>query len=174
MQKYSVNQHIVNTLLSWITSGEIAIPEIQRPFVWDNTKVHDFIDSLYKGYPVGYIIVWKNPNIKLKDGSLSSGKKILIDGQQRMTALTASLLGHQVIDKNYKKINIKIAFHPIEEKFEVQNFAILKDKSWIPDISEVISGSLLKVVKEYSTNNPETDEEILERNISALVAIPNK
>ncbi|MBQ5487311.1 MAG: DUF262 domain-containing protein [Clostridia bacterium] len=78
-------------MISWIVSGEVAIPEIQRPFVWDTTKVRDLLDSLYNGFPVGYIIVWKNPDVKLRDGSISSGKKILIDGQQRVTALQAAI-----------------------------------------------------------------------------------
>src|SRR5215213_4850100 len=111
-QKYSVNQHLIGTLLSWVISGEIAIPEIQRPFVWDSTKVRDLMDSLYKGFPVGYIIAWKNPNVRLKDGTLSEGKKVLIDGQQRVTALTAALLGQKVVNTDYKKVRIQIAFHP--------------------------------------------------------------
>ena len=78
-------------IISWINSGEIAIPEMQRPFVWEASKVRDLMDSLYKGYPVGYIIIWKNPDVKLKDGTFSNGKKIVIDGQQRITALTAAL-----------------------------------------------------------------------------------
>ena len=85
MQKYSVNQHLIETILAWVNSGEIAIPEIQRPFVWDSSKVRDLMDSLYQGYPIGYVIAWRNPNVKLKDGSLSEGKKVLIDGQQRTT-----------------------------------------------------------------------------------------
>ena len=129
MQKYSVNQHLIETLLSWVKSGEIAIPEIQRPFVWDSIKVRDMMDSLYQGYPIVYVIAWRNPNVRLKDGSMSEGKKILIDGQQRVTALTAAILGEYVIDKTYQRIKIKIAFNPISEKFEVQNPAILKDKT---------------------------------------------
>ncbi len=80
--KYSVNQYPIQTILTWIQTGEIAIPEIQRPFVWDSVKVRDFIDSLFNGYPVGYLIVWRNPDARLKDGSESMGKRILIDGQQ--------------------------------------------------------------------------------------------
>ncbi len=94
--RYSVNHHPVQTILTWIRSGEIAIPEIQRPFVWNATKVRDFIDSLYQGYPVGYLIAWRNPAVRLKDGSTSQGKRILIDGQQRVTALLAALLGERV------------------------------------------------------------------------------
>ena len=59
-QKYSVNQHLIETILTWVKSGEIAIPEIQRPFVWDASKVRDLMDSLYQGFPVGYIIAWRN------------------------------------------------------------------------------------------------------------------
>jgi len=81
-QKYSVNQHLLETVLAWVRSGEIAIPEIQRPFVWDKVKVRDLMNSLYQGYPVGYLIAWRNPDGRLKDGTRSEGKKILINGQQ--------------------------------------------------------------------------------------------
>ena len=135
MAQYEVNNSSIQTLLSWIRSGEIAIPEIQRPFVWDSTKVRDLIDSLYAGFPVGYIIVWKNPDVRLKDGTISSGKKILIDGQQRITALQAAIVGEPVIGSNYRKKRIKIAFHPLEQRFEVANPAIEKDGAWIPDIA---------------------------------------
>ena len=67
IEKYSVNHHPIQTLLTWIELGEIAIPEIQRPFVWDASKVRDLIDSLYEGFPIGYLIAWRNPNVKLKD-----------------------------------------------------------------------------------------------------------
>ena len=83
MSQFDVYSTSVQNIISWIKSGEVAIPEIQRPFVWDSTKVRDLLDSLYKGFPVGYIIVWKNPDVRLKDGTISIGKKILIDGQQR-------------------------------------------------------------------------------------------
>ena len=102
MARYSVNNYTVETLLSNIKSGSIAIPEMQRPFVWDSSKVRDLVDSLYKGLPVGYIIVWQNPDVKLKDGTKSSGKKVLIDGQQRITAMAAAIVGQEVLDDHYK------------------------------------------------------------------------
>jgi len=176
MQKYSVNQHLIETILAWVNSGEIAIPEIQRPFVWDSSKVRDLMDSLYQGYPIGYVIAWRNPNVKLKDGSLSEGKKVLIDGQQRITALTAAILGQYVINKNYQRVKIKIAFNPIEERFEVQNPAILKDKVWLHDITDAFSGkiSLLKLVRDYSALNPEIDEDLIENSFSRLISIVKK
>ena len=174
MQKYSVNQHLIETLLAWVNSGEIAIPEIQRPFVWDSSKVRDLMDSLYQGYPIGYVISWKNPNVRLKDGSLSEGKKILIDGQQRVTALTAAILGQYVINKTYERVKIKIAFHPIDERFEVQNPAILKDKTWFPDISEAINGDLFEIADQYFELNPDVDKKHVRNSFSNLVNIPKK
>lgn len=176
MQKYSVNQQPIQIILAWVKSGEIAIPEIQRPFVWDGAKVRDLMDSLYQGYPVGYVIAWKNPNVRLKDGSLSEGKKILIDGQQRVTALTAAILGEYVVDKTYQRVKIKIAFNPITEKFEVQNPAILKDKMWLHDISEAISGKidLFEIAENYFELNPEVDKKQVRNAFTNLINITNK
>jgi len=176
MQKYSVNQHLIETVLAWVNSGEIAIPEIQRPFVWDSSKVRDLMDSLYQGYPIGYVIAWRNPNVRLKDGSLSEGKKILIDGQQRVTALTAAILGQYVINKTYQRVKIKIAFNPITEKFEVQNPAILKDKTWLHDIAQAINGKtdLFEVADTYFELNPDVDKKHVRNSFSNLINIPKK
>lgn len=174
MQKYAVNQHLIETVLSWVNSGEIAIPEIQRPFVWDTSKVRDLMDSLYQGFPVGYVIAWRNPNVRLKDGSLSEGKKVLIDGQQRVTALTAAILGQYVVNKTYQRVKIKIAFNPIEERFEVQNPAILKDKTWLHDISQAINGDLFETVDNYFELNPDVDKKQVRNAFSNLINIPKK
>ncbi|HMY85189.1 MAG: DUF262 domain-containing protein [Saprospiraceae bacterium] len=174
MQKYAVNQQLIETLLAWVNSGEIAIPEIQRPFVWDSSKVRDLMDSLYQGYPIGYVIAWRNPNVRLKDGSLSEGKKILIDGQQRVTALTAAILGQYVINKTYERVKIKIAFHPIDERFEVQNPAILKDRTWLPDISQAINGDLFEIADQYFELNPDVDKKQVRNAFSNLMNIPKK
>jgi uncharacterized protein with ParB-like and HNH nuclease domain len=175
-QKYAVNQHLIETVLAWVNSGEIAIPEIQRPFVWQATKVRDLMDSLYQGYPIGYLIAWRNPNVRLKDGSTAEGKKILIDGQQRVTALTAAILGQSVVDKQYQRIKIKIAFHPLEERFEVQNPAILKDKAWIPDVAAIISGKgrVSQVVRAYCDANPDVAQEVVEDALENLKEIIKK
>ena len=177
MAQYEVNNSSIQTLLSWIRSGEIAIPEIQRPFVWDSTKVRDLIDSLYAGFPVGYIIVWKNPDVRLKDGTISSGKKILIDGQQRITALQAAIVGEPVIGSNYRKKRIKIAFQPLEQRFEVANPAIEKDVAWIPDIAPLYEAdfSSMGFVIRYCNKNQldESQWDKVETAISKLRQIQN-
>lgn len=161
MAQFDVYSTSVENIIGWIKSGEIAIPEIQRPFVWDATKVRDLLDSLYKGFPVGYIIVWKNPDIRLKDGTLSTGKKILIDGQQRVTSLQAAIAGEMITDATYKKKRIKIAFNPLTEQFEVCNPAIEKDSKWIPDIAAIftVGFNQWNYVNQYCATNGLTGEE---------------
>ena len=160
MARYSVNNYTVETLLSDIKSGNIAIPEMQRPFVWDSSKVRDLVDSLYKGFPVGSIIVWQNPDVKLKDGTKSIGKKVLIDGQQRISAMAAAIVGQEVLDDHYKWKRIAIAFNPLEEKFEVANNAILKSAKWIPDIAPVLEPAFdsFSFVMEYGQKNEIEDQ----------------
>lgn len=174
--KYTVNQHFISTVLAWVKSGEIAIPEIQRPFVWESTKVRDLMDSLYQGYPIGYLIAWQNPTIRLKDGTMARGKKILIDGQQRVTALKTAILGDQVINKDYKRVKIRIAFQPLEGKFEVSNTAIARDPLWIPDIAVIFSGSfsIFEYVEEYCAKNADCDKHSIAKQIENLLNIANK
>jgi hypothetical protein len=133
------------------------------------------LDSLYQGFPVGYLISWKNPKVKLKDGSLSEAKRILIDGQQRVTALMASLLGREVLTKDYDKVRIRIAFHPVEQKIEVSNPSIQKDAPWISDVAMVfaLTTSLLALVQACAAKNPDTTQEDVFRRLESLKGIIN-
>ena len=174
-QRYSITSHPIDTLLTWVKSGEIAIPEIQRPFVWDATKVRNLLDSLYHGYPVGYVISWRNPTIRLKDGTPSAGKRILIDGQQRVTALMAALLGQEVLTKDYQTVRIRIAFHPGEERFEVTNPAIGKDAGWIDDVMKVFDpeADLIDLVERYVERNAGTNRRAVSRVFQKVGKIVN-
>src|ERR1019366_7377151 len=169
-QRYSVTPHPIETILTWVKSGEIAIPEIQRPFVWQATQVRNLLDSLYQGYPVGYLIAWRNPTVKLKDGTPSAGKRILIDGQQRVTALMAAYLGREVLTKDYETVRIRIAFHPQEERFEVANPAIRKDVSWIEDVAEVFAPatSVFQLVTNYCAKNPGVSQDDVFKSLERL------
>lgn len=184
IEKYNPNSLSVSAILGLIESKDIAIPEIQRPFVWKRTQVRDLLDSLYKGYPTGYLIIWKNPDVKLKDGRTSSGKKILIDGQQRVTALMTAIAGIPVTNSNYKKERIKIAFDPFQafsedrdaEIFAVQDNSHLKSKRWIPDIAEVFKSdfSVFSFITSYCKDNPDMSPEELDKIITRLRAIGNR
>lgn len=184
VEKYNPNSLSVSAILGLIASGDIAIPEIQRPFVWKKKQVRDLLDSLYKGYPTGYLIIWKNPNVKLKDGSVSSGKKILIDGQQRVTALMTAIAGIPVVNANYKKERIKIAFNPFEalsddkeaEIFAVQDQSHLRGTRWIPDVAEVFKNdfSVFSFINNYCQKNPDMQPETLDKILTNLRAIGNR
>lgn len=175
-QKYSVGHKTVQQLLSSLQGKELAMPEIQRPFVWDGSKVRDLIDSFYKGFPVGYIVISKSPNVRLKDGTISVGQTMIIDGQQRITALATALLGWKVIDKDYSEKIIKIAFNPITKEFKVCDAAIIKDNTFIPDISVFFTDkiSISDFVKGYCANNPEMDMFECLNIIESVKAIANR
>lgn len=176
MPRYTVNNDTVDDLLSNIKSGTIAIPEMQRPFVWDTSQVRDLMDSLYKGFPVGYIIIWQNPDVKLKDGSIAIGKKVLIDGQQRITAMAAAIVGQEVLDNHYKWKRISIAFNPMDETFEVSNSANQRSSKWIPDIAPVFVHGFdsFSFVMEYCKKNDIPDQmPRINKVINNLLAIQN-
>lgn len=175
--KYTVTQYSVSSVLGYIEAGDIAIPEIQRPFVWKGRQVRDLIDSLYNGYPTGYLIIWQNPDVKLKDGRSAVGKKVLIDGQQRITALMTAIAGHKILTEDYEEKTIRIAFNPIakddEERFAVTTPAHENSSFWISDISEVFKPtfSTRKFINKYLEDNPEADEDVVDQAISQLLGI---
>jgi len=120
--------------------GEIGLPDIQRPFVWPMTQVRDLFDSMYRGFPIGYLLFWENgcSDTHRTIGAAPKQKVarlLIVDGQQKLTSLYAVMKAVPVITKDFKSQRIKIAFHPLSEKFEVSNAAIEKDVEWIPDIS---------------------------------------
>lgn len=179
MEKYSVSQYSVSSVLGFIDAGEIAIPEIQRPFVWKGRQVRDLIDSLYNGYPTGYLIIWQNPDVKLKTGESAVGKKILIDGQQRVTALMTSIGGHKVLNENYELKQIAIAFNPLakddEERFAVRSPAHEKSSFWIPDISVLFASGFdsFSFVLKYVEKNPGVTPQAVNEAITRLTSIKN-
>ncbi len=145
----------LNGLVKYIELGEIALPDIQRPFVWKNAKIRDLFDSMYRGYPVGYLLLWQNG--LADDRAIGVDKKqkpprlVIVDGQQRLTSLYAVVKGVPVVRENYDSEKICIAFNPLEERFEVADAAIRRDKTYIPDISQIWSKGIkiTKVIKEY-------------------------
>lgn len=175
-QNYAVNHYTINNLLTFVQTGMIAIPEIQRPFVWEKDKVTKLIDSLYQGFPVGYIVTWQNPVVRLKDGSTADGKKIIIDGQQRITALRAAILGESVKNRDYADEKITVAYNPITRKFATLNASIKKDPAWIQDISSVLDDSkkISVLLRDYCANNPNADEDEIFDSLDMLRSIKNR
>lgn len=163
----------LGTLVKFIALGEIGLPDIQRPFVWKNAKVRDLFDSMYKGYPVGYLLFWQNG--LADDRTIGTDRKqkpprlVIVDGQQRLTSLYAVVKGVNVVRENYDNEKICIAFNPLEERFEVVDAAIQRNKAYIPDISILWSGDakITKIIREH-TENLKTSREISEDQESII------
>lgn len=157
----------LSKLIDDIEMGDIGLPDIQRPFVWKNAKVRDLFDSMYRGYPVGYLLFWENQvGEKTKLIGTNTHQKIpqllIVDGQQRMTSLYAVMKGIPVIRENYESESIEIAFRPVDGRFEVCDAAIRRDPEYLPNISELFSatasqyqiiGDYLKGLEDYRSKN---------------------
>ena len=173
----------LNSLVKYIELGEIGLPDIQRPFVWKNSKVRDLFDSMYRGYPVGYLLLWQNGLVSNQGIGVEEKQKsprlVIVDGQQRLTSLYAVIRGVPVIRNNYESEKISIAFNPLEERFEVTDAAIRRDKAFIPNISSIWSdgANIFKVasgyLKELRTSHEVSDaeEEAIQNAIHKLQSL---
>src|SRR5688572_18739941 len=127
--------YTLGSLMDAIQMGTIGLPDIQRPFVWKNAKVRNLFDSMYRGFPVGYLLFWENAVDGTKpigtDGKQKVPQMLIVDGQQRLTSLYAVIKGVSVVRENYHSELIEMAFSPILEKFEVVDAAIRRDRSFI-------------------------------------------
>ena len=149
----------LGTLVKYIGLGEIGLPDIQRPFVWKNAKVRDLFDSMYKGYPVGYLLFWQNALADVTrtigtDNKQKPPRLVIVDGQQRLTSLYAVIKNIAVLRENFENERIQIAFNPLEEKFEVADAAICRDKSFITDISVLwnADAKITRIIRDYLEN----------------------
>ena len=178
-ENYKLTQYSINAIMNDVETSQIAIPQLQRPFVWKGKQVKELIDSLYEGYPIGYLIVWQSSSVRLKEGGKSFGKKILIDGQQIVTALMAAILGMEILDENYQKKKIQIGFNPCaqegEERFIVYSSKYDNDPHWIPDISVLFCKDFAyrRFESEYLQRNPGVDPRILDEAVGRLKDIAN-
>jgi hypothetical protein len=144
-------------LLHYIDIGDIGLPDIQRPFVWSNAKVRDLLDSMYRGFPVGYLLFWENQatagakQIGTADKAHKTPARLIVDGQQRLTSLYAVFRGKKIFDDDYKERQIEIAFRPRDGKFEVADAAIRRDVEWMPNISDIWASKMSswKIINDF-------------------------
>lgn len=185
MALFTTTNYPVTALIEDIDLGKIGLPELQRPFVWPNVNVRNLFDSLYRGYPAGFLLFWETGadaglrGIGTKNET-AVPKLAIVDGQQRLTSLYAVVKGAEVLRANFKKERIKIAFNPLSERFEVADAAVAKDKSYIPDISELWKPGTKLIafardfIKELAATRDLSDEEAdkIEDAISRLHNLP--
>ena len=185
-QIFSNTTLTVNQLIEKIDTGELGLPELQRPFIRKDSKVRDLFDSMMCGYPIGYLMLWECPTLEKKktigtdSHNYESPKQVIIDGQQRLTSLYAVMKGKKVINSKYDEKAIVISYCPLKNKFEVGYQATKKDPEWIYNISEVFTTTNItkliinftKKLAEYRTSKGEalSDEEqdLISENITAL------
>jgi hypothetical protein len=135
----------LSTLLHYIDMGDVALPELQRPFVWTATKVRDLFDSMYRGYPVGYLLFWSNASMR-RTRPIGDGQKqhtpdlLIVDGQQRLTSLFAVFRHRSILNEDYVEKRLEIAFRPRDAHFDVTDAAIRRDPEFIHSISDVLGG----------------------------------
>jgi len=176
----------LSKLIEDIELGEIGLPEIQRPFVWPNARVRDLFDSMYRGFPIGYLLFWVNGYSEVHRQIGTNAKQkvprlLIVDGQQRLTSLYAVIKGIPVVRQNYDQERIYIAFRPKDQKFEVTDAAVRRDPEFIPDISRLWSGSVSRnrFVKDFlsdlSKHRPlaEEEEDELSEHIDRLYDLQN-
>ncbi len=165
-QIFSKIDGAIATVIGYIENGDLALPDLQRPFVWGNNKVRDLFDSMYRGYPIGYFLFWKNitgeklTQIGFDDKIHKVPNMLIIDGQQRLTALYSIIKKQEIRDKNYRFRRIKIAFNPVLEEFRVADAATVKNKEFINDISDIFGSSAWQFTNDYLSQYHEYVSEI--------------
>ncbi len=176
----------ISTLIGQIETGQIGLPELQRPFVWDRAQVRDLLDSLYRGYPAGFFLFWQaSPDQETNaiglDAKQSAPTMLVVDGQQRLTSLYAVFKGKPVLSNKMAPSQIRIGFNPLRERFEVTNSAIERDLEWVTDISTLLSGAqssysfinhFVDALKQDREVTPETADAVAE-NLQRLANLPN-
>lgn len=190
-QIFSNTTLTVNQLIEKIDTGELGLPELQRPFIWKDSKVRDLFDSLMRGYPIGYLMLWECPSLEKKKSigvdlhSYDSPKEVIIDGQQRLTSLYAVMKGKKVINSKFDEKSIIISYNPLQDKFEVGYQATKKDPEWIYNISDVYTtsssfkfiNSFIKRLSEYRECKggvlTEAEQDTISENINAIVNLKN-
>lgn len=139
------SSYSLSILLEEIDRGAIALPDIQRPFVWKPAKVRDLFDSMYRGFPVGSLLLWATG---AEMGARQIGMHVheaaprlmIVDGQQRLTSLYSVLTGKEVLREDYTSSRIRIAFRPRDGSFEVTDAAVVKNPEFISDVSILWEG----------------------------------
>jgi uncharacterized protein with ParB-like and HNH nuclease domain len=162
MRNYNTQTYKIHDVLKdWKNQLIIppSVPELQRPFTWSTQQICELFDSLFKGLPIGNLIVWDNIFPLSDDKTPVRFQRILIDGQQRLAALTVGF----GIEKTFDGKPIKIAFNPITKKFKEQTPNILADKQWIPDISSIVSikNNILDIAQNYNKNNSDINSQTI-------------
>jgi hypothetical protein len=160
----------VQQLVDRIDRDELKLPEIQRGYVWKPTQVATLIDSLYRRYPSGSMLLWR-PTEDVLDRPTSiggSGKapvsqpQYLLDGQQRLTSL------HRVFKRHP---DAQVVFSVDEERCQIQSAATAKDPRWVRVVDVVEADKLSSLRRSICEAVPDLDEDDVDERLGRLRAI---
>ena len=141
-------------LIEEIRHGNIALPDIQRPFVWSHSKVRDLLDSMYRGFPIGTLMFWET-GAEVNTRQIGTGKRdrvarlLVVDGQQRLTSLFSVITGQEIVTKTFEEKRIRIAFRATDETFQVTDAAIERDPEFISDITVLWKDRYKSVINNF-------------------------
>jgi hypothetical protein len=157
----------LRNLVDNIGRGDIALPELQRPFVWANSKVRDLFDSMYRGFPIGYLLFWETGaqgavrQIGTESKEAKVARWLIVDGQQRMTSLFSVITGATVIREDYSESRVQLAFRPKDTHFAVRDITTDKNPEFLKDITQLwvdYRGAVSKFFTNYEASRGPLDE----------------
>lgn len=152
---FNKTDYTLQTLVGDIALGRIGLPDIQRPFVWPDAKVRDLFDSMFRGYPIGYLLFWKTGvdgqagRTIGQAGHQGAPSMLIVDGQQRLTSLYAVVKRVPVLRENFEHETIRIAFNPLTAEFAVPDATTRKSPELIADIGDVFATDSYSVINGY-------------------------
>jgi hypothetical protein len=189
-QLFHKTEYQVQQLVDMTNKGELGLPDLQRGFVWKPNKIRDLLDSMMKGYPIGFVMLWaaqsntaKGENKVIgKDDKIAYGQDyVIIDGQQRITSLYAVMTGKEISEGGKF---IKISFNPITKEFAVWNMSTERNPEWISNISDIyinvnrsraFINKFIDNLKEYREKREEVltedDEQLIDESISEVLKL---
>lgn len=189
-QLFHKTEYQVQQLVDMTNKGELGLPDLQRGFVWKPNKIRDLLDSMMKGYPIGFVMLWAAQSNTAKGENRVIGKEdkiaygqdyVIIDGQQRITSLYAVMTGKEISEGGKP---IKISFNPITKEFAVWNMSTERNPEWISNISDIYTNvnrsrafinKFIDNLKEYrekrEENLTEDDEQLIDESISEVLKL---
>ena len=170
-----LNGHI-EQLFGYIDLGDLGLPDLQRPFVWKNYKIRDLFDSIYRGYPIGSYLLWRTSNLNSKSHQIGIGKKehlepniLIIDGQQRLTALYSVFRDTFVKNQLYQDRKIVLSFNPVTEEFKVADASTERNLEFINNISNLFTKSSTRTFINNYLSELNTHKESLKQKREEII-----
>ena len=174
-----MGQIAINQLILKIQDGEYVLPDFQRGFVWKRPKVKKLLNSLYKNYPTGTLLIWSTKQeVKIRGDKVTNDSvysKLILDGQQRLTSIYKIFTGEEPPFYEGKKLDLNLFFNIVSEEFAYwQPIKMKDDPAWI-NVTEFFKvGDAGKYLSLMLKNENETIKDYFKENFESSLEILNK